>query len=65
MPKEMLVIVTRDGKQHPFTVEMALTPEQQAVGEMFRPSVPADGGMLFDWGIPRECIRRFKHTLSM
>ena len=27
-------------------------PDQQTVGLMFRPSVPADGGMLFDWGTP-------------
>ncbi|MBN9561361.1 MAG: DUF192 domain-containing protein [Alphaproteobacteria bacterium] len=49
LPKEPLVIVTRDGKQHHFDVEMALSPAQQEVGLMSRPSVPADGGMLFEW----------------
>ncbi len=33
---------------------MALTPEQQTVGLMFRKVVPADGGMLFDWGRERD-----------
>ena len=28
LPKEPLVIVTRDGVQHKFSVEMALTPDQ-------------------------------------
>lgn len=49
LPREPLVFVTRDGKQHRFSVEMALGPAQQEVGLMSRPSVPADGGMLFDW----------------
>ena len=64
LPKEKLVIVTRDGKQHVFTVEMALTPEQQTVGEMFRPSVPEDGGMLFDWGSPRESQMWMRNTIA-
>ena len=54
LPKEKLVITTRDGTQHDFNVEMAITPEQQTVGLMFRTSVPPDGGMLFDWGTPRD-----------
>ena len=54
LPKQKLIIVTRDGVQHDFEVEMALTPEQQTVGEMFRTSVPANGGMLFDWGSVRD-----------
>jgi len=54
LPKEKLVIITRDGVRHDFNVEMAITPDQQTVGLMFRPTVPADGGMLFDWGAPRD-----------
>jgi uncharacterized membrane protein (UPF0127 family) len=63
LPKEKLVIVTRDGAQHVFNVEMALKPDQQIVGEMFRKSVPEDGGMLFDWGAPRESQMWMKNTL--
>ncbi len=54
LPREKLAIVTRDGQAHEFQVEMATTPQQQETGLMFRPSVPADGGMLFDWGTVRD-----------
>jgi len=64
LPKEKLVIVTRDGTRHDFMVEMAVKPEQQTVGLMFRPSVPADGGMLFDWGAPRESAMWMRNTIS-
>jgi uncharacterized membrane protein (UPF0127 family) len=63
LPKERLVIVTRDGAQHVFDVEMATKPAQQMVGEMFRTSVPENGGMLFDWGSPRESQMWMKNTL--
>ncbi len=64
LPKEKLVITTRDGQPHVFNVEMALTPDQQTVGLMFRPSVPADGGMLFDWGAPRESTMWMRNTIA-
>lgn len=64
LPKDRLVIVTRDGARHDFMVEMALTPEQQTVGLMFRPSVPADGGMLFDWGAPRDSAMWMRNTIT-
>jgi len=63
LPKEKLVIVTRDGKPHEFSVEMAVTPAQQRVGEMFRKSVPEDGGMLFDWGKVAEAPMWMENTL--
>ena len=64
LPKEKLVIVTRDGASHAFNVEMAIKPDQQTVGLMFRPSVPADGGMLFDWGTPRASQMWMRNTIS-
>jgi len=64
LPKEKLVIVTRDGKQHVFNVEMALSHDQQMTGLMFRPSVPADGGMLFDWGSPKEQAMWMRNTVA-
>lgn len=63
-PLEDLVIVTRDGARQRFRVEVARTPEQQTVGLMFRTSVPADGGMLFDWGRPRESSMWMRNTVS-
>lgn len=64
LPKEKLTITTRDGKTHNFNIEMALTSDQQTVGLMHRPSVPEDGGMLFDWGAPRESSMWMKNTIS-
>ena len=63
LSKEKLVIVTKDGKQHDFQVEMARTPEQQEVGEMFRTKVPEDQGMLFDWGAVRQSDMWMRNTL--
>ena len=64
LPTEPLTIVTKDGVPHAFQVEMALTTAQQTVGEMFRPSVPETGGMLFDWGVPRESTMWMRNTLA-
>jgi uncharacterized membrane protein (UPF0127 family) len=63
LPKEKLVIASRDGATHDFDVEMALTPDQQQTGEMFRTGIPADSGMLFVWPIPRESQMWMKNTL--
>lgn len=63
LPTEGITIVTKDGQRHPFKVEVAATQAQQTVGEMFRPGVPADGGMLFVWPAPRESQMWMKNTL--
>lgn len=63
LPKEKIIITTRDGKAHVFNVEMATTPDQQEIGLMFRKSVPENGGMLFDWGMPRESQMWMRNTL--
>jgi uncharacterized membrane protein (UPF0127 family) len=64
LPTEPLTILGRDGKAHLFQVEMALTPEQQMVGLMFRPKVGPDEGMLFDWGTPRESAMWMRNTIT-
>ena len=64
LPREQLVIITRDKQRHDFSVEMALTPDQQTTGLMFRPSVAADGGMLFDWGAPRRSQMWMRNTVA-
>ena len=64
LPKEPLVIITKAGARHAFQVEMAVSEAQQTVGLMFRPSVPADGGMLFDWGTPRTSTMWMRNTVS-
>lgn len=63
LPTERLVIETRAGARHAFEVEMALSPEQQTVGLMFRDRVGDDEGMLFDWGSPRESAMWMRNTL--
>jgi uncharacterized membrane protein (UPF0127 family) len=64
LPTEPLVIVTRDGRRLPFTVEMAVSPEHQMIGLMFRPEVKPDEGMLFDWGSPRESSMWMRNTIT-
>jgi uncharacterized protein len=64
LPKEKLVIITRDGARHDFNVEMAMTPQQQTVGLMFRPTVTPDGGMLFDWVTPHSSQMWMRNTIS-
>lgn len=61
--KERITIVTRNGASHNFLVEMAIDPGQQSIGLMFRPRVPADGGMLFDWGRPRVSQMWMRNTI--
>jgi len=64
LPTDKLVIVTHDNKRHDFTVEMALTPQQQEIGLMFRTQVLPDTGMLFDWGTPRISQMWMRNTVS-
>lgn len=47
LPKQDLSITSDNGTVYKFTVELAGTPQQQAYGLMFRPSLAADAGMLF------------------
>jgi hypothetical protein len=61
---EPLVIETTRGAAHRFTVEMAINPEHQMIGLMFRPEVAPDEGMLFDWGTPRESAMWMRNTIT-
>lgn len=47
---EPLAVVLKDGQRHSFQVEVARTEADRAQGLMFRRSLPADRGMLFDFG---------------
>ena len=64
LPTEPMVILTRDGRRLTFTVEMAIQPDQQMIGLMFRPEVNPDEGMLFDWGTPRESSMWMRNTIA-
>lgn len=50
-----LEIATASGR-HKFKVELALTPDQQSQGLMYRREMAADAGMLFDYGADRSGI---------
>jgi uncharacterized membrane protein (UPF0127 family) len=60
--KSELAIEAASGK-HRFTIEEARTPEQMAQGLMFRRSMAADAGMLFEY--PKQQLATFwmKNTL--
>lgn len=63
LAEEPLAIVTRDGTRHQLRVEMAVRPDDQTIGMMFRTSMQPDEGMLFDWGAPRESSMWMRNTL--
>ncbi len=58
---EPLTIVTKTGR-YPFNVEMAATPEARSRGLMFRKSLAADYGMLFDFEAEQEQAFWMKNT---
>jgi len=60
--KSKLVLETAKGK-FPFDIELALTPAQMEQGLMFRRSLAADAGMLFDYGDPQPIAMWMKNTL--
>lgn len=57
-----LQVVTQAGKQFPFTVELAETPEQREQGLMYRDSIPDDGGMLFLFPKPQVATFWMRNT---
>jgi uncharacterized protein len=57
-----LTIDTAAGPQH-FTIELALTPQEQEQGLMYRQSLAADAGMLFLFPETRTAIFWMKNTL--
>ena len=58
-----LAIRTADGKDHVFTIELAQTDAEREYGLMNRPSMPADHGMLFDFGADQRVAMWMKDTL--
>jgi uncharacterized protein len=58
---EPLEIVSKNGV-HTFQVEMAVTPEEQAKGLMFRRELPEGQGMLFDFHRDQPAVFWMKNT---
>ncbi|WP_243444666.1 DUF192 domain-containing protein [Sphingosinicella humi] len=55
--------IQTDAATHPFTVEVARTPDEQARGLMFRESLAPNVGMLFPFPEPRPASFWMKNTL--
>jgi uncharacterized membrane protein (UPF0127 family) len=60
--RSTLTITRADGKNFPFTTELALSEPEQAYGLMFIKSLPEDQAMLFPFDPPREVIFWMKDT---
>lgn len=60
---DQLIITTQAGQKHAFKIELALTPQQQEKGMMFRTEMAENAGMLFYFS--EEAPRAFwmKNTL--
>jgi uncharacterized membrane protein (UPF0127 family) len=62
LKRTSLTIDTASATQR-FTVDLAVSAEDQAQGLMFRRSLPRDAGMLFDFGATRPAEFWMKNTL--
>ncbi len=60
---DRLSIETQSGFSHEFSVELARTPDQMAMGLMFRASLAEDAGMMFDVDPVRPISMWMKNTL--
>jgi hypothetical protein len=61
-PTAELTVVAANGP-HKFTVEVATTPAQMEQGLMFRRTMAADAGMIFDFKTPSQAAMWMKNTL--
>lgn len=57
------VTVLGEDRDHVFRIELAMTPEEQSQGLMFRPSMPEDAGMLFVFEPPRQAAFWMRNTM--
>jgi len=63
LPIEAVTIRKADGVEHVFRSEMAISPQQQATGMMFRTEMAPDAGMLFVFGEVRRASFWMRNTL--
>lgn len=61
-PTNRLDIVTPDGVHRSFQIELAAKPAERERGLMYRQSLAADAGMLFDFGEDRMVSMWMKNT---
>ncbi len=58
-----LTVVTADGRELPFRVELAADDATRSRGLMFRRALAPDAGMLFDYGREQPVAMWMKNTL--
>lgn len=63
LPIEPVTIRLANGSEHVFQSEMAITPQQQATGMMFRTEMAPNEGMLFVFGEVRRASFWMRNTL--
>jgi uncharacterized protein len=61
MRREPLTLVI-EGSEHAFEVEIASTPEEKAMGLMFRTNLADNAGMLFPYSPPQEATMWMRNT---
>ena len=54
--EDLVAVITSAGGEHRFTIEVADTPDERAQGLMFRETMAADAGMLFDYGSDQDGV---------
>ncbi|NMM46189.1 DUF192 domain-containing protein [Rhodospirillaceae bacterium KN72] len=62
LPTEPLTIVTQDGAEHVFEVEVATSPEERQVGLMYRNELAPDHGMIFIYPYDKRVSMWMKNT---
>jgi len=61
--EQVPLTVTSNGQVHRFTVEVAKTAEEQAMGLMYRNKLAPDRGMIFPFDPPRDASFWMRNTL--
>lgn len=61
--EQVPLTITSSGREHRFTVEVANTVEQQAMGLMYRNMLAPDRGMIFPFDPPRGASFWMRNTL--
>lgn len=61
--EQVPLVIESQGRKHRFTVEVARTPEEQAMGLMYRNALAPDRGMIFPFDPPRPASFWMRNTL--
>ena len=56
------LVLKTDSGPHSFTIELATTPAERALGLMYRRTLPVDAGMLFLYDKPQPLTMWMRNT---